>query len=302
MVSISGAVRVDGVRIPVSTTVTIRPTAGVSLLVGSSTDDYAARVAETGPIEVHRFFQPTWSPSALRTKILEAEDRGVVPFWSIKFNGTWQQAASGADDARFRELGNMLAALDFPTYGCFHHEPRGSGVSTPTQLIPWSQANVRAMSIIKPIAGPLHRLGTVDNGFPWGVKAAGSALTDSELAVYYTPALLSAVDFLGGDFYDGATNTNTGERAEVKMRRFREWTARIGQGSKPLAVGEWNAVTAEDIRIAGNELLGHSQWAAACIFNSAENNRTDLPDSLGGSWVLRGERLQAFRDLLAAAR
>lgn len=303
MVTATGAARLDGVRLTASTSVTITPApSGAPVLMGMSTgNEYDQRVAETGPIESHRLFVSSFSVSSLRTKLLEARARGVVPFWSLKFNSTWSAAASGTDDALFRSLGNMLADLNFPTYGAFHHEPRSSGVQTSQQLVPWAQANVRAMNTVKPIAGPLHRLGTVDNGFPWGVRAAGSALTDAELAVYYTPALLAACDYLGGDFYDGATNTNTGERAEIKMRRFREWTVRIGQGSKPLAVGEWNAVTAEDIRIGGAELL-NPRWAIACLFNSSENNRDDLPDSLNGSWVLTGARLTAFREVLAAAR
>ena len=267
-----------------------------------STDDYATRVQETGPVESHRLFVPSWNVSSLVSKLKEAHSRGVTPYWSLKFNTSWQDAASGADDARFRELGTALAQLSFPTFGSFHHEPRGGSVSTPQQLVPWSQANARAMGIIKPIAGPMHQLGTTDNGFPWSNKYG--KLTDAQLSVYYTADLLSQVDFLGADFYDGRTDTNPGEPAAVKMANFQAWATRIGFEG-PLTVGEWNAVILMDIYLAGN-VLTSGRWAIACLFNSAANNRADLPTdgSLGDppSWVLRGERLAAFRELLAAAR
>ncbi|WP_107768406.1 hypothetical protein [Nocardioides terrigena] len=279
----------------------VPPTPPRSVLLGMSTDDYDARVRETGPVEAHRIFVPGFNVSSLVSKLREAHERGVVPYWSLKFNTTWQAAASGQDDARFRDLGNALADLDFPTFGSFHHEPRGGGISTPQQLVDWSRANVRAMNIVKPLAGPQHKLGTTDNGFPWGVKAKAAALNDAELAVYYTPALLNACDFLGGDFYDGKTNTNPGEPAAVKMAKFESWAARVAPG-KPLAVGEWNAVLPADIYAAW-DVLKAGPWAIACIFNSAANNRQDLPTdgSLGNppSWVLRGDRLAAFRDLLS---
>lgn len=271
------------------------------ILMGMSTDEYDIRVRETGPIESHRIFVPSFNVSSLVSKLREANARGVVPYWSLKFNTTWEAAAAGQDDALFRQLGTALAGLDFPTYGSFHHEPRGGSVSTPQHLIPWSQANARAMNIVKPLAGPQHKLGTTDNGFPWGVKAAGAALNDAELAVYYTPALLNACDFLGGDFYDGKTDTNPGEPAAVKMAKFEQWAARVAPG-KALAVGEWNAVLPADIYAAWDALKA-GPWEIACIFNSANNNRADLPTdgSLGDppSWVLRGDRLAAFRDLLS---
>lgn len=268
-------------------------------LMGMSTDDWAARVAETGPVEAHRVFVPTFSVTSIINKIKEDHARGVTPYWSTKFPGTWAQAASGVNDAAFKTLGVELGKLDYVTYGCFHHEPRDKVVKTPQQLIPWSQANARVIPLVRAGAGPKHKLGTTDNGFPWGVKDAGSALTDAELAVYYTSALLNVCDFLGGDFYDGATDTNIGEPAAVKMAKFEEWAKRIGfKGS--LAVGEWNAVKAEDIFSAWS-VLKEGPWAIACLFNSAENNRTNLPTSLGGSWVLRGDRLAAFRAVLAEA-
>jgi hypothetical protein len=285
-----------GQQSSVNVAYTVQSVAAVPLM-GMSTDDWATRVAETGPVAAHRIFQSTWNIPSLIAKIEEDHDRGVTPYWSIKFNSTWAAAASGTDDQRFRDLGNALAALPYPTFGSFHHEPRGDGVSTPAQLAPWAAANVRAMNIAGPLAGTRHMLGTTDNGFPWSSK--WGKLTDAELATYYTPALLAATDFLGGDFYDGATNTNVGEPAAVKMANFEAWAARVAPG-KPLAVGEWNAVLAEDIDAAW-DALRVGPWAVACLFNSAENNRTDLPTSLGGSWVLRGDRLAAFRAVLDQA-
>ena len=278
-------------------TVTPTPVPVAVPLMGMSTDDWDARIAETGPVASHRIFQPTWDIAALIRKIEADHTKGVTSYWSIKFNTTWAAAASGTDDARFRELGAALARLPYPTYGSFHHEPRDSNITTPTQLVPWTQANIRAMNIVGPLAGTRHMLGTTDNGFPWSNK--WGKLTDAQLATYYTPALLAATDFLGGDFYDGATNSNVGEPAAVKLANFEAWAARVAPG-KPLGVGEWNAVTATDIH-AGWTVLRQGGWVIACIFNSGANNRDDLPSSLGGSWVLRGDRLAAFRSVLDQA-
>lgn len=268
-----------------------------AVLMGMSTDDWAARVAETGPVAAHRIFQSTWNVPSLIAKIEADHANGVTPYWSIKFNTTWAAAANGTDDQRFRDLGNALAALPYPTFGSFHHEPRGDGIDTPAELVPWAEANVRAMSIVGPLAGTRHMLGTTDNGFPWSSRWGG--LTDSQLAIYYTPALLAAADFLGGDFYDGTTDTNPGEPAAVKMTNFEAWSERVGFDGG-LTVGEWQAVEAADIYAAW-DVLRVGPWAIACIFNSAANNRPDLPSSLGGSWVLRGDRLAAFRDVLDQA-
>ena len=105
------------------------------------------------------------------------------------------------------------------------------------------------MRIVKPLAGPQHKLGTTDNGFPWSAK--WGKLNDAKLSVYYTADLLGTVDFLGADFYDGKTDSNPGEAAAVKMANFQTWATRVGFRG-PLAVGEWNAVTVADIRAAGD--------------------------------------------------
>lgn len=271
------------------------------VLMGMSTDEWDARVRETGPVAAHRSFTNPLNVAGVIADIKADHARGVTPYWSVKFNSSWSAAASGADDAVLRQLGAELAKLPYRTYGSFHHEPRGDSVSTPQQLVPWASATVRAIGIVKALAGPQHRLGTTDNGFPWSAK--WGKLTDAQLTVYYTPALLAAVDFLGADFYDGRTDSNAGEPASVKMANFAAWAQRVAP-SKPLAAGEWNAVTAADIR-AGWAVLKSGRWAIACLFNSSNNNRPDLPTdgSLGNppTWVLKGDRLAAFRAVLAEA-
>lgn len=276
------------------------------VLLGMATEAarWDERVALTGPVAARRVFQPTWSISGLIAKVKECLADGLVPVASIKpipSGGTvadWAGVARGDWDSRFTELGKALAALDVPLYFSIHHEPRGGGVDTPAELVPWARCLARALPIVKREA-PKVLVGTIDNGHPWGEK--WGTLTDAQLAVYYIPDLLAAVDFLGGDFYDGATATNPGEPAHVKMRNFTAWAKRVGHDG-PLLAGEWNYITGDDCRDTW-PVLNAGRWAVAFLFNSDDNNRSDLPASIGGTWSLKPDtdRLAAFRELLALA-
>lgn len=280
------------------------PPATQQLRLGMSTEwsRWNERVALTGPVALRRCFTPTWNLTSFMNKVETILGTGCIPYASMKFAGTWAQAAAGADDTRFRDLARALAALNQTVRVTFHHEPRGSGTSTPTQLIPWGQANTRAYQVMRDTADMSQViLGPTDNGFPWSNKA-GQNLSDTELAVYYTPTFLAACDALGGDFYDGSTDTRVGEPSHVKMRNFAAWATRRGFTGK-LDVGEWNFVDAADVAPTLDVLAADPRWWAASLFNSSENNRTDLPTALGGSWELRpgSDRLAAFRAMLDAA-
>lgn len=150
-------------------------------------------------------------------------------------------------------------------------------------------------------------LGGTDNGFPWGDSWTGG-VSEADLDRYYTDAFLGACDVVGADFYDGATDSNEGEPAWIKMRNFADYFDRRGfvglndPGWKYDA-GEYQIVDPEDCDAlwAFLNTPAGADFNCLSIFNSGANNRPDLPSRLGGSWVLAGARLAAFKAMLAAA-
>ena len=281
------------------------------ILMGMATEDslWTQRVALTGPVACERVFEPTWDIPGLVRRVQEAHGRGLVPIASIKSRMTpleapatnWAAQVSGSWDSRFRELARVLNALGYPVWFSQDHEPRGGGIDTVQELKPWADARARQFEIMRSEMGEssLVKVGPIDNGHPWGQRWGN--LSDASLSVYYSARLLAASHYLSGDFYDGATNTNVGEPAWVKMKAFQAWADRIGFDG-PLGVGEWNFVTGDDCR-ATWPILNTDRWAFACLFNSDQNNRTDLPTSIGGSWSLKPgtDRLAAFREILDLA-
>lgn len=287
------------------------PPSVAKVLMGMATEDglWAERVSLTGPVACRRVFEPRWDIQGLVSRIEEVHSQGLVPIASIKSKMTatdtpsanWAAQASGAWDSRFVELARALDALGYPVWFNQDHEPRGGGISTVEQLKPWGDARARQFEIMRSEMGDssLVKVGPCDNGHPWGAK--WGSLADAQLSAYYTQRFLRASQYLSADFYNGATNANVGEPASVKMENFVKWTDRVGFDG-PLGVGEWNFVTGSECR-ATWPVLNTDRWGFACLFNSDQNNRTDLPTSIGGSWSLKPgtDRLAAFREILDLA-
>lgn len=284
--------------------------------LGMSTeaDKWSLRASEVGrPVNVRRRFKSGWTPSGMVAMAEECHAVGCLPFISSKMgsNGTadWSMVANGGRDEDAEWLGVELAALGYPIRVTFHHEPRPASVS---DLVVWGRALTRLFTRMRAGAGnKVHNLilGPVDNGFPWSPKWTGG-VTKADLDRIYTAEFMAACDVLGADFYNGATNTNEGEAAWYKMRGFAQYFDARGFTSSEHVpwkydVGEWNFVKAEECDQTWDFLNGDEGKDFNCVslFNSAENNRTDLPTSLGGSWVLRPgtERMAAFQRMLDSA-
>ena len=167
------------------------------VLLGMATEAarWDERVALTGPVAARRVFQPTWSISGLIAKVKECLADGLVPVASIKpipSGGTvadWAGVARGDWDSRFVDLGKALAALDVPLYFSVHHEPRGGGVDTPAELVPWARCLARRCPSSS--AKPRRSWWAPSTTAPMGRSGAPDGRT---LAVYYIPDLLAACD------------------------------------------------------------------------------------------------------------
>lgn len=242
--------------------------------------DWDDRVAETGPVAMQRLYVgSSWNHSSLVSKINAAHADGLVPYASMKNGGTvasWSQMVSGANDAQIDALATAIAQMPAVTRLAYHHEPRPA---TLAELAVWGRAHTRFNLRVKAIAGAKVIVGPCDNGHPWS-DMAWAHLTDAELAGIYTDAFVDSCDAVGADFYDGETNTNAGEPAWPKARGFwRYWRETRGFTGK-LDVGEWNFIEPADVDLMWQQLKAGNFWGA-CVFNSPENNRTDLPTNKG---------------------
>lgn len=287
---------------------TVQTSAAALPLMGMATvfADWSARVAETGPVNMRRVYAgSTWNHSQLVQRINACHAVGVVPYASMKNGGTvasWSQMVVGANDAQIDALATAIAQMPAPTRIAYHHEPRPA---TLAELKVWGQAHTRFNLRIKAIAGAKAIVGPCDNGHPWS-DMSWAHLTDAELDSYYTDAFVASCDAIGADFYDGETVDNPGEPAWPKARGFwRYWREHRGFTGK-LDAGEWNFIEPADVGLMWEQLLAGGFYGA-CVFNSPENNRPDLPTGKGlgtpPSWLIipGTPRMAALRAVLDQA-
>jgi len=289
----SGTLAVTGATLPLMGMVTVYA-------------DWAARVAETGPVNMRRLYVgSSWNHSQLVSRITAAHALGLVPYASMKNGGTvasWSQLAAGQFDAQIDALGAALAQMPAPTRIAYHHEPRPA---TLAELKIWGQAHTRFNLRLKAVAGAKAIVGPTDNGFPWS-DMSFAHVSNADLDSYYTDAFVASCDAVGADFYDGETDTSSGEPAWPKARGFwRYWREYRGFTGR-LDAGEWNFIEPADVELMWQQLLAGQFWAA-CVFNSPENNRADLPTNKGlgtpPSWLIvpGTPRMAALRTVLDKA-
>lgn len=285
--------------------------------IGMATEksEWEERANQVGhPVNVRRRFSGN-APSAatMVSMAKECHDVGCLPFISMKLGGSssidgWTRAANGSYDAQFEQIGRDLGALGYKVRASYHHEPRPA---TTDELVVWGRALTRAFTRMRAGAGATNSknliLGPIDNGFPWSAQWKGN-VTKADLDRYYTDTFLASCDVMGADFYDGATNTNPGEPAWVKMDGFRKYfDARgftgVNSPGWKYDCGEFQVVDPEDMDALWAFLTSDAgkDFNNLAIFNSAANNRPDIPDRIGGTWVLSGSRLDSFRKILVAA-
>jgi hypothetical protein len=291
------------------------PPSGKVYYLGMSTEDnlWTQRTQLVGrPVNVRREFVASFSVANIVAQAKECHAAGCLPMVSTKIP-SWSAVAGGSLDAGFEDLGRQLSALGYLVRFTIHHEPRSSDVKSAAELKVWGQALTRGFTRMRSAAGANAKrlvLGPIDNGFPWSLKAPGG-VTKADLNTYYTDSFLAACDVMGADFYDGATNSNSGEAAWIKMREFAKYFD--GRGFKGVNnpgwkydCGEYQAVRGADIDALWAFLSSPAGKDFNCLslFNSAKNNRADLPSALGGSWELKAgtDRLTAFQRMLDAAK
>lgn len=269
-------------------TPTEEPTSVDHVLIGMSAprDQWDQRLSEVGSVDSRRIFSTLSSPDwAISTAHSEAA-AGRMSILSFKVpNNDWVGTAQGAYDPQLQDLTSRLDAVDGKVFVTLHHEPMGDG----------SPSDYAAMlSHALPILSAPDNVdaGPIVNGFWWSAQAQG--LTDAEIAQWLTPDVLAKSDIVAADTYQGGTTADPGEEAAVKIVRFSAWADRAGVTR--LGIGEYNGLTAKSITAAGDAILADRRFVFAAIFNSNVNNRD------GVSWLLTGDRLEAFKQTVAKSR
>lgn len=261
------------------------PSSKVMWGMASPRDQWSARLGEVGEdrVQSRRLFAT--SPTALAGILREAHSEvaaGRYPIVSMKLPSgmTWAQAAKGAFDEGFDQVGQDLALLQRGTFAVHHepvNDPDGSAADYVAMTLRW-------MGRVRPLA-PHIDLSTIVNGFMWSAKAQG--FTDDAIAAWLPDELLEAADITAADCYHGGTPAKPLENAGVKIERMSAWATR--KGVKRLGIGEFNGLSASAITHAMDAVRSDGRFVYAAIYNSNVNNREGI------EWVLTGERLEAFR-------
>jgi hypothetical protein len=266
--------------------VTAVGTSGTSVVAGaaligmsSPADVWDARVAEVGSgLAARRIFADLADGPTSQIKLVEeAHAAGMLPVISYKVGGDAAGAAAGRFNAVAEQAAAKLASYGKPTAVTFWHEPYGD--MTGEQ---YAAASRQLLPIFK--RGEL-RVGPILNGW----------LLDNKLDTFgsFCPDdLFDVWDWFGIDTYESGTITNPGnEKPADRIPALVSYLQSRGQ-DLPIGVGEYNGYSAETIAAAGAALLGTPNVWFGCMWNATE----------GKGHTLEGERLDAFRQTLVAAR
>jgi hypothetical protein len=255
---------------------------GMSAPVGT----WDQRVKEVGPgLQARRIFVSSFTGSlSLATTACNAGMRPVISFKEGSF--TWAQIASGAADSQLQALHTRLVALPCAVFATIHHEP-ASGAGTPLVGENGTAAQyAAAMAHAFPILGgmttdPEVQVGPIGNGWWFNTKGG---LSDAQLKVWLSPAVLAASDFVASDTYQG---TASAETVASKIQRMGAW-ARRTPGVRGLGLGEFNMQTPQGMTAALAALKADPMFLFGNVWN---NNGTGAANA----HVLTGAMLTAFQ-------
>jgi hypothetical protein len=285
------ALRVDGVRLKVTSRPAGHLPSGGRALLGMSAPSglWSQRVSEVGAgLQARRIFLSSFTASlSLATTACNA---GMSPVLSFKTGAyTWAQIAAGSADAALRALATKINALPCNSFVAIHHEP-SSGASNPTggeggTAADYARMQAHALPLLGGAIGGKVKVGPIGNG--WWFNTRGG-LTDAQLKVWVSPAVLAASDFVAADTYQGQA---TAETVASKINRMGAW-ARRTTGVRGLGLGEFNMQTSQGMTDATTALGSDPLFEFGCIWNM---------DGTGSAnaHVLTGSMLTAFKTALA---
>lgn len=266
-------------------------------LIGMSSpvDEWDQRVAETGPVDARRVFGADLLHMGPGMGLAASEVKaGRYPILSFKVPGNdWAGVAAGKYDHQLYGLRDRLAAIPGRVFVTLHHEPCGDG--TPSDYAAMQRHALRILRV------PVNvDAGVIVNGFWWSshprqsTAVCHNGMTDAQIARWLPASVLTLAEVVAADTYQAGTTTAPGEGAAPKIANLSRWATRVGVNR--LGIGEYNGLTAASITAAGDAILRDPRFVFGAIFNSDRNNRD------GVSWLLTGDRLEAFKATLAKSR
>lgn len=230
------------------------------------------------------YFSPNDAPSKLANRATNDLQNGRIPLMSTKVpSNDWAGVGAGNHDAWLLGIINALAQVQGPVWLALHHEPRGDG--NPAD---WVKMQQRARTLIDANSTNIALVGIL-NGY--------SFLANNPDADGYNHPVGTGVHVMGFDSYCqwSPTEGGTWRPADVVLSPG----VMIAQWGYPTLVGEYGVRTdpanpgkaAQWMEDAYNFAYSNG-FVAISYFNSGANS----PD---GTWELDGERLNAFKTLLA---
>ncbi|RVX41938.1 hypothetical protein EDD27_4545 [Nonomuraea polychroma] len=219
----------------------------------------------------------------MRRVALDDINNHRVPVISTKLPGPWQEVADGKHDGWLRNVAAGLGSVPGPVWFCLHHEPRGE--QTP--------AAYRAM--YKHAAPILHRFPNIAvtpilNGWIWQ--------GGDDVEAWHIPE----ADLIGVDDYNPWWTYDTTEPNyrpwKTPERIWGEPIATCRRWGKPLFVAEYG------VRYAYREPGRSAAWLTHAYEYALEQGLVALSyfnsgvESPNGTWVLDGERLDTFKNLI----
>jgi hypothetical protein len=250
---------------------------------------WSQRVTDVGAgLKARRLFFADFGASlSLATTACNA---GMSPVMSFKTGAySWAQIAAGNADADLRALATKLNALPCNIFVTIHHEP-AAGAGTPLvgeggSATDYANMMAHALPILGGPIGGKVKVGPIGNGWWFNTKGG---LTDPELKVWVSPAVLAASDFVAADTYQGTTSAET---VASKIQRMGAW-ARRTPGVRGLGLGEFNMQTAQGMTDATTALAADPLFAFGCVWNMDGSGAAN-------AHVLTGAMLANFKTALS---
>lgn len=250
-------------------------------LIGMSSPAHVwnQRVAEVGGgLAARRIFADLAQGPTSQIKLVEeAHAAGMLPVISYKVGGNVAGAVSGAFNAVAEQAAARLASYGRPTAVTFWHEPYGN--------MSGAQYAAASRQILPAFRRGELRVGPLLNGW----------LLDNQVDTFesFCPDdLFDLWDWFGIDTYESGTMQNPGHSKPADRIPALASYLRSRGKDLPIGVGEYNGYSAATIAATGAALLGTRNVWFGCLWNA----------TAGKGHALEGERREAFRQTLTAAR
>jgi hypothetical protein len=264
------------------------PGCASKIYYGASVEGGAPKTFETQlgtTLSVYRsYFKPDDTPASFANRANDDLANRRLPLMSTKVpNNDWAGVGAGKYDTWLLPIIKALAAVPGPVWLSLHHEPRSDGAPAD-----WVKMQQRARQLIDANSKNIALVGIL-NGFSFLQKVPD--------ADEYNHPVGSGVHVMGFDSYCQWSPTAGGTWREPNVV-FSPGVSIAGWGY-PTLVGEYGVRTdpanpgkaAQWLKDAWS-FASSNKFVAISYFNSGANS----PD---GTWELEGERLTAFKSILA---